>query len=86
MSEKVQPVFQLKILSPDNKFYQGEAISLSATNQIGNFDILASHANFFTLLLPGTVRIKTSTSGLDIPITSGIVRVFNNNVTLFVNI
>jgi F-type H+-transporting ATPase subunit epsilon len=79
-------VFQLKVLSPDKKYYQGQAVSLSAANKAGPFDILAQHTHFFSLLTPGSVSINTGSEQIDIPIASGIVKVADNNVTLFVNI
>ncbi len=61
-------------------------MSLSAINKDGPFDVLAHHTNFFSLLLPGSVSIDTGTNKMDIPITSGIVKVTHDFVTLFINI
>ncbi len=80
------PTFLLKILSPDAKYYEGEAVSVSAANSDGPFDILAEHTNFFTLLSPGKLSIDTGKEKLEIPITGGVAKVVKQQVTLFVNI
>ncbi|NBU34577.1 hypothetical protein EBS40_08185 [bacterium] len=78
--------FQLKILSPDKKYFDGEAISVSATNQHGPFDVLAEHTNFFSLLSSGVMVVKTSGGDLPIPMKTGIIKVANHQVIAFVNI
>jgi F-type H+-transporting ATPase subunit epsilon len=78
--------FQLKILSPNKKYFDGEAISVSATNQHGPFDVLAEHTNFFSLLSPGVMVVKTSGGDLPITMKTGIIKVANHQVIAFVNI
>ena len=40
----------VRITSPNQILYDGDALSISSTNSIGKFDILAAHANFITLI------------------------------------
>lgn len=73
--------------SPFELYYEGEAVALSASNRIGNFDILPGHADFFSMLEPGEIIIQPD--GKD-PVTidakSGILTVRDNQAFLFVNI
>lgn len=78
--------FPLKILSLDHKYYDGTAVSLSAANKKGSFDILPGHINFFSLLTPGKVLVNTGSKKLEMQANSGIVRVSAGVVTVFVNI
>jgi F-type H+-transporting ATPase subunit epsilon len=78
--------FKVKILSPYQTYYDGEAVSLSAANRTGPFDILAGHINFFSLLSPGTVAINTGFQRLEFPISRGVLRVSRNVVTLFADV
>jgi F0F1-type ATP synthase epsilon subunit len=78
--------FKLKIFSPYQVYYQGEAISLSAQNRTGPFDILAGHINFFSLLTGGTVVVNTGFQRLEFQIARGILRVNHNDVTLFADV
>lgn len=78
--------FKLKIFSPYQVYYQGEAISVSAQNRTGPFDILAGHINFFSLLTGGTVVVNTGFQRLEFQIARGILRVNHDDVTLFADV
>lgn len=78
--------FKIKIFSPYQTYYEGEAVSLSASNRTGPFDVLAGHINFFSLLAGGTIVLNTGFQRLEFPITRGIIRVSNNDVTLFADV
>ncbi|HRN90577.1 MAG TPA: hypothetical protein PK543_02730, partial [Candidatus Saccharibacteria bacterium] len=45
--------------APFNVYYQGDAQAVTATNKVGEFDILPGHADFFSILDPGEVVITT---------------------------
>ena len=53
-------IFHVRILSPQQLILDTEALSVSSKNSQGPFDILASHANFITLVenSPITVMVK----------------------------
>jgi F0F1-type ATP synthase epsilon subunit len=78
--------FTIKIFSPYQVYYQGEAVSLSASNRTGPFDILAGHINFFSLLTGGTVTLNTGFQKLEFQIGRGIIRVNKGDVTLFADV
>lgn len=74
------------VRSPFELYYEGEAISLSATNRVGNFDILPGHADFFSMLEPGEVIVQiTDKEPVKIDAKSGILTVRDNQAFLFVN-
>lgn len=76
----------VKMISPYQTYYQGPAVSVSAMNRTGPFDVLLDHANFFSLLAEGDVLINTGFEQFKFPIYQGIMKVANNEVTLFVDI
>ena len=76
----------VQILAPTQTYYEGSALSVSAVNKVGPFDILADHANFFSLLDSGMVTVKNEYGTLKFSISKGLMQVHNNNVRLFVNI
>lgn len=78
--------FKIKIFSPYQTYYEGDAVSLSAANRTGPFDILAGHINFFSLLSGGTITLNTGFQQLEFPISRGILRVSGDNVTLFADV
>lgn len=71
--------------SPFNVYYEGDASAVTATNRVGEFDILPGHADFFSVLSPGEVSIETSADPINFAITNGIITVRDNEVMLFVN-
>lgn len=86
MKLKGQPRLHARVLSPTQTLYDGPALSVSATNKVGPFDILADHANFFSLLTEGGIVVNTGFQTFTFPIQHGIVKVRNNEVTLFIDI
>lgn len=82
--EMPNTALRVKIIAPTETFYDGPAVSVSAVNKVGPFDVLANHANFFSLLTQGNVVVNTGRQSLTFPIFHGIVKVTNNIVTLFV--
>ena len=76
----------VKIFSPSRTFFEGRALSLSALNATGPFDILPKHANFICLLLPSDIRVDVGTQVFTFPVTSGLLRVTYNTVTVFLDL
>lgn len=72
--------------APFNLYYEGPAEAVTATNKVGQFDILPEHADFFSILSPGEVIIETANNPVSLNITNGIITVRDNEVMLFVNI
>lgn len=79
-----EPKLKVKVISPDQAFYDGPAVSVSAVNKIGPFDVLADHANFFSLLTEGDIVVNTGTQSMHFPVTHGLMKVHNNSITLFI--
>jgi F0F1-type ATP synthase epsilon subunit len=74
--------------APFHIYFEGEALTVSAANSVGPFDILPGHADFFSILDPCNVTIDTGSDSepMTFEITNGIVAVRNDEVMLFVNI
>jgi F0F1-type ATP synthase epsilon subunit len=72
--------------APFHKYYEGQAVAVSASNEVGKFDILPGHADFFSVMTPGEVVIQTDTDIINFPISNGIITVRGDKVMLFVNI
>lgn len=72
--------------APFHVYYEGPAERVSASNKVGNFDILPGHADFFSVLNPGQITIETKTDIVSFTITNGIMAVRDAKVLLFVNI
>ena len=71
--------------APFHKYYEGPAKAVSASNQVGEFDILPGHADFFSVMTAGEVIVDTDKGPVNFAISSGIMTVRDDQVMLFVN-
>ena len=86
MAEVLRPAIQVDARSPFHVYFQGSALSLSAENKVGKFDILPGHADFFSMLKPCEVIIQDENEkNVRFNIKTGILTVSNNQVMLFCN-
>ncbi len=77
----------VKIYSPYKNYYDEEAESISAENLTGPFDILPRHHNFITLLVPSEITIRSAKTGdKKVKIARGIMHVWKNQVTVFLDV
>jgi F-type H+-transporting ATPase subunit epsilon len=79
---------QLKVIAraPFHIYYEGDARSVSAANRVGKFDILPGHADLFSVMVPGPIKIETEKDTISFNVSNGIVTVRDDVVMLFVNI
>lgn len=87
MSAKATAPEALDIIarSPFHIYYEGKAQVVSAANNVGPFDILPGHADFFSILKAGEVLIESDSDSISFKISNGIISVRDNEVWLFVN-
>ena len=78
--------FGLKIKSRQGLVYQGKVKSLSSVNEAGKFDILAQHANFISLIKDEVVISDLQGFKKIIKIKSGLLRMRENNLEIYLAI
>jgi len=77
----------VKVYSPFKTYFDGLAISLSAVNDTGPFDILPGHKNFMSLLKACTVNVRVPQKpDFNLPISHGVMHVKTNQVTIFLDV
>lgn len=76
----------VKITSRAGVQLETEALSLTAVNQTGEFDILPRHHNFLSLLEPCVVKVRTSQSVEELEIQGGIIHVQSDKVSVFLDV
>lgn len=80
-------VMQVKVYAPFRTYFDGEANSVSAKNDTGDFDILPHHKNFITLLSPCNVVVRVDGKpDFILPITKGIMHVKADRVAVFLDV
>lgn len=74
------------VLKFEVSLYEGTAIAISSINEKGPFDVLPTHANFITLVNKKLTIHETADKKREFEIDSGILKVINNKVTVFLGI
>lgn len=85
MKHKTDTKLTVIARAPFHIYYEGPANTVTASNSVGDFDILPGHADFFSVLMPCEVSIDTGKEPVSFQITGGIVGVRDDEVMLFVN-
>ena len=81
------PLLKVQARAPFELYFAGEALSVSATNKVGRFDILPGHADFFSVINPDSdIVIGTDKEDININVSNGIVCAKDDEVLLFLNI
>ena len=76
--------FKLRVITPKETLFQGEAISVTSTNSEGKFDILAQHANFITLIEGKPIDVRLSDKRtVQFKFSQAIIYNYHNVVSIF---
>lgn len=77
----------VKVLTPKETLFEGEALSLSSKNSSGKFDVLPEHANFITLVEQSPLIIrKKGNEKLQFNFSLAIIYVSRNQVNIYTDI
>lgn len=76
----------VKVYAPFKVYFDGDAISISAINDTGPFDILPQHHNFMTLINACDIVVRTDKGEEKIAITRGIMHVKADQVVVFLDV
>ena len=81
------PTMFVKIFAPFQVYFEGEALSLSAENETGPFDVLPHHHNFLCMLVPCNIIVRTP-DGQEklIKISRAILHVKSEKTTVFLDV
>lgn len=76
----------VKVHAPYKVYFDGLAMSISAINDTGPFDILPRHHNFMTLLAPGDVIVRSEHGEEKFTIARGVMHVKADRVIVFLDV
>lgn len=72
----------LEIVTPDQKVFEGEVISVTFPGTDGSFQVLNNHAPLLSTLKKGTIVYKDKKNEYDVIVDGGVVEVLNNKVVV----
>lgn len=78
-------LLNVKVISPTQLLFQGTASSVSSKNLVGNFDVLAEHANMITFIekdFPIEIRTQDKKK-VSFKFPMAIIYVRSNEVTIY---
>ncbi len=86
-TDKLGPSLNVKVYAPFHVYFEGQASSVSAVNDIGPFDILPGHHNFLCMLIPCDLKLVTINKGDKvIKINRALMHVKSDQLTVFVDV
>jgi len=74
--------FNLSVISPEQKLYEGPARFAVVPAYDGEIGILHDHAPLMALLGEGALRVKTESGSLRFRVKGGFVQVLDNEVSV----
>lgn len=88
IDQKPTPGFlRVKVYTPFKVFYEGDALSVSAKNQTGDFDVLPGHKNFITMLVACDVKVQTPKKEIKAtPIARALMHIKEDKLIIFVDV
>lgn len=81
-----KPTMKVKVYAPFQIYFEGEAFSVSAKNDVGPFDILPKHKNFICMLVPGELRVESINGQKLFKINRALMHVKADRVTIFMDV
>ena len=73
---------KLRIITPSELLFEGEAESVTLPGTMGSFMVLNNHAPIISSLESGKVVVRTHEGSQDYPLNSGFVEVKDNVVII----
>ncbi len=82
-----ESIMHVKVHAPYKTYFDGEAVSISAVNDTGNFDVLGKHHRFISILAKGDIVIRKPDGEKEtISIQQGVMHVKSNEVVVFLDV
>jgi F0F1-type ATP synthase epsilon subunit len=78
---------RVKIYAPFKVYFDADAVSMTAVNRVGPFDILPQHHNFISLLEPSEVIVRQEgKDDFKMRINQGLMHVKADQVRVFLDV
>ncbi len=75
-------LFNLKVVTPEKVFFDGETEQIILSTVCGEIGILARHESYVSILPPGPIKIKIGNEFKTAAISQGVVKVSKDKTTI----
>ena len=87
MPDDHAPTMHTKVYAPFKVYFDGPAASVSASNELGPFDVLPKHRSFITLLKSGDLTVRVpGKQEFKMLIARGVMHVKADEVRIFLDV
>ncbi|PIZ63167.1 hypothetical protein COY16_02645 [Candidatus Roizmanbacteria bacterium CG_4_10_14_0_2_um_filter_39_13] len=76
----------LLMMTPERKIFEGQVLSISCKNELGNLDILPEHSNFMSMIVEEITIRDLMGKEKKIPVEQAIIQVLKDMVVILMNI
>lgn len=75
-------MFELKIISPEEMFFEGESNFLEFSSVEGDMGVYKNHIPLTTILAPGVMKIHSGDEVKKVRISGGFVEILKDKITV----
>lgn len=79
-------LFQLQVITPDRKFYQGEVQMVELTTTEGQIGVYARHIPLTAVVAPGMLKIHENDGVKQAALMSGFLQIMPDQVTIMAEV
>lgn len=81
-----KPTMAVKVYAPFQVYFEGQALSVTAENATGPFDVLPRHKNFLCMLVPCQLKVNSLDGEKIIKIHRALMHVKADQVVVFMDV
>lgn len=79
-------MFRLKIVTPDQVFYEGDASMVELTTTVGQIGVYANHVPLTGIVAPGVLKIHEESGVKKASLISGFLEILPETVTIMAEV
>ena len=79
-------VMKLKVITPEEKFYEGDVTMVELTTTEGNIGVYPSHIPLTAVVAPGVLKIHEGTEVKEASLIAGFITILPDEVTIMAEI
>lgn len=79
-------LFQLQIITPERKFYEGEASMVELTTSEGEIGVYRNHIPMTAVIAPGILKIHEEAGDREAALITGFIQILPERITIMAEV